>query len=73
MKQEFVTVGRWTLRCDDVSGVSAAQNPELGAHGWTVSVMTRGGLIEIDTNRGAADASGIEVAILEAIGAMVTE
>lgn len=22
MKQEFVTVGRWTLRCDDVSGVT---------------------------------------------------
>ena len=65
MKKEFVTVGHWTLRCDDVSGVCI----ELASGKWWVTVIGRFGTLRCEETSWAA-AMEMERQVLEAIGAM---
>ena len=69
MKKEFVTVGHWTLRCDDVSGVMVSSSrTDTGYTVWNTVLATRGGRIVVCA-KDEADARGLERQVLEAIGA----
>jgi len=78
MKQAFVTVGHWTLRAKDVSGVSVVPlmcggvpDPSLG---WAVRILSFGNIVCVVNCEGRnalANARAWEEAIREAIGAPV--
>jgi hypothetical protein len=80
MKQEFVTVGQWTLRTKDVSGVSivpltcgGVPDPSLG---WAVRILSFGKIVCVVNCEGPnamSNAIAWEILIEEAIGATVPE
>jgi hypothetical protein len=68
MKQEFVTVGRWTLRCDDVSGVRVGNDrTDTGHCVWTVGLATRSGPIRVRVES-EDEARRLERRVQDAIG-----
>jgi len=78
MKQAFVTVGHWTLRAKDVSGVSVVPmtrdgwpDPDIG---WTVRILSFGQVVTVANCQGKnalAHAQAWEEAIHKAIGSAV--